>query len=305
MNTISLLVPCFNAEKYITTFLKNISLLTKSFDEVIFYDDCSTDNTVALLIENNQKVIKGYTNMGPGYARNKLAENATCQYIHFHDIDDEFNPNFLDLVGFKIKEKEYDVIIGFADWIDEKTRKSQILWKYNIGEINLDKIGYFISHPLGIINTIYKTKIFYQSGGFNQDLLCWEDADLHVKLAAFDVDFGLISEVIAYSVRHSNGVSQNQKKCWNCRLNFLAIYLNQYPTHKILIAKQIAHAIMQLIQLRDYKQASIGVHLLKKINHLEELSPNILIKKIIKTGFPALPLLVFKNKVLSLLINFK
>lgn len=305
LNSTSLLIPCYNASRYIDSFLKHINELNLGFDEIIFYDDASTDDTVSKLENNNQKVIIGQTNKGPGYARNQLAKAAKSNFIHFHDIDDEFNPNFLDLVNFKLNERDYDVIIGFADWIDEKTRKSQILWEYNIDEINLDKLGYFISHPLGIINTVYKKKIFYQSGGFNQDLLCWEDADLHVKLAALNVNFGLINEVIAYSIRHNNGVSQNQKKCWHCRLNFLAIYLKQYPNHKNIIAKQIVIAISQLIQLHDYKKASKGILLLNKINQLEELSSNFLIKKVLKTGFPALPILVFKNKVLRLLSNFK
>lgn len=294
MNSISLLVPCYNAENYILPFLKNLSLLNQKFAEVLFYDDCSTDNTVSLLLQNNQKIIKGISNKGPGFARNKLSENATCQYIHFHDIDDEFNPNFLDLINCKIKEEDFDVIIGYADWIDENTRKSIILWKYNIDQINHDKLSYFLTHPLGIINTVYKKDIFNKSGGFNEEIKCWEDTDLHVKMAALNANFGVINKVIAFSIRHNSGISKNQSKCWYCRLNFLTQYVNLYPSYKTIIASQIAISIHHLIELRSYKYAIKGIHQLKKINHLRSITPNHHLQKLLNFGFPPLIILIFR-----------
>lgn len=297
MIKISLLVTCYNAEKYVQSFLNNLAQLTKQFDEVLFYDDCSTDNTVELLLIKNLQVIKGDFNNGPGYARNRLAENANCEYIHFHDIDDEFNPNFLDLINLKINEQNYDVIVGYADWIDAHTRISQIKWIYNSREIEENKLAYFISHPLGIINTVYKKNIFEQTGGFSQDIKCWEDADLHVKLAALDVNFGVINEVIAYSIRHNNGISKNQGLCWQCRLKFLTQYLNKYPNYQKIIVCEIVKAINNLIVFGNFKYANTGITLLRNIKKETELSQNKVLKVLINIKFPTLYILILKKYI--------
>lgn len=224
----SLLIPCYNAAKYVDDFLLQLTNLNSKFNEVLFYDDASTDDTVHLLEKNGQKVIKGTKNMGPGYARNQLAYAAKEKYIHFHDIDDEIAHDFLEQVNLKLSLSDTDVIIGYADWIDKHTRNSLILWKYHEVHLQEDPLSYLITHPLGIINTVYKKSTFLNIGGFNEKFKCWEDADLNVKLAAANASFQVIDNIIAWSLRHNNGISNDQKMCWNCRLKFLESYLTNY-----------------------------------------------------------------------------
>jgi len=226
--TYSLLVPCYNAEPYIANFLRHISSLSRPFDEVIFYDDGSTDCTHNILLLNGQQVIQGKTNRGPGYARNRLAEAAKCSHIHFHDIDDEFVPEFLQLVDEVFAVSNPDVVVGDADWIDAFSRESIINWRYDDKELQRDPLAYWISHPLGIINTAYKKASFLKVKGFNEQLKCWEDADLHVRLAASGTTFVAINQVLAFSLRHQNGISADQLSCWDCRLSFLKKYLEDY-----------------------------------------------------------------------------
>ena len=225
-NNISLLVPCFNGSKYIDGFLKHIAGL--GFTEVIFYNDGSTDNTLELLERSGYAFISSSVNNGSGYARNKLAHNATCGYIHFHDIDDKFNPDFINLIKEQLSQSP-DVIVGNADWVVEKTNEVEIQWRYNADEANADPLAYFIEHPLGIINTVYKRESFLAAGGFNEKIKCWEDSDLHVTLASKGYKFAFTDSVLAYSMRHNNGVSSNQNWCWHCRLKFLEGYLQQLP----------------------------------------------------------------------------
>lgn len=224
----ALLVPCYNAAAYIDPFLNNLSKLDTPFDEIIFYDDASTDDTYNLLKSKGCNVIKGDENRGPGYARNRLAKAATCPYIHFHDIDDEFNPRFLSLVTQKLESHAYDVILGYADWIDKTSREVLIKWRYSEQGIVNDPVNYFVSNPLGIINTVYLRNFFLQEKGFNEKIKCWEDADLHVRLASAGAKFAVIDEVLAYSVRHNDGISRNQQWCWQCRLKFMELYLEKY-----------------------------------------------------------------------------
>ena len=225
-NKISLLVPCFNASAFIGAFLKHITAI--DFSEVIFYNDGSNDNTLEILINSGCKYLTSDVNNGPGFARNRLAEAATNDYIHFHDIDDEFNPDFIKLVNEKIIIQP-DVILGNADWIDEHTRDLLIRWEYNEERIKDDALDYFISNPLGIINTVYKRNFFLNLGGFNEKINCWEDADIHIRMAMKNATFEVINQTLAYSVRHDHGISKNQEWCWECRFQYLKNYLVELP----------------------------------------------------------------------------
>ena len=227
MNSISLLIPCYNASQYIQKFIFHLEALKLHFTEIIFYDDASTDNTLEILNQSGYKVIKGLINKGPGYSRNRLAEIATSNYIHFHDIDDEFDIEFNSFISATIVANK-DVAVADADWINAKTKQLEIKWRYSTIELPKDTLAYLISNPLGVINTIYKKEQFLKIGGFNENLNCWEDSDLHVKLAYHKKSFFVYGKVVAYSLRHNDGISQDQNKCWECRFQFLKTYLNTF-----------------------------------------------------------------------------
>ncbi len=283
-NNISLLVPCFNGSKYIDGFLKHIADL--GFDEVIFYNDGSTDNTLELLENSGHTFISSAVNNGSGFARNKLAQSATCEYIHFHDIDDKFNPDFINLIKEQLSQSP-DVIVGNADWVVEATGEVEIQWRYNAGEANADPLAYFISHPLGIINTIYKRESFIAAGGFNEKIKCWEDSDLHVTLAAKGNKFAFTDSVLAYSMRHNNGVSSNQNWCWQCRLKFLEGYLAQFPakyTSVILIEiARCAQIFYDSGMMNDFKKC---ISICKQNGLLPPISNNGFINMLKKMPVP-------------------
>jgi glycosyltransferase involved in cell wall biosynthesis len=296
----SLLVPCYNAEKYVDSFLENISKLSVRFDEIIFYDDASTDNTARLLKSKGYNLIEGKSNKGPGYARNRLAEVAKGDYIHFHDIDDEISPQFLELVNKTNDLSDTEVILGNADWIDSKTRESLIKWKYNLDEINVDPVGYFISNPLGIINTVYKRDAFLEIQGFNEKLKCWEDSDLHVRLALAGANFSVIDEVLAFSIRHNEGISKKQDWCWGCRMNYLEKYKQDLQkTHSYVLGKEFEKTADALFFYNKFANAIKAFHNSRKCNDNAPEVNNKVLKYLKKIS----PLFAFLLR--GLIIKFK
>ncbi|WPU91647.1 glycosyltransferase family 2 protein [Mucilaginibacter sabulilitoris] len=294
--TYSLLVPCYNAEKYVVSFLSNLSKLHKPFDEVIFYDDASTDATMQLLLAGGHQVIKGDINKGPGYARNRLAHAATGDYIHFHDIDDEFNLGFLLFAAEKAAEPGSDVIVGQADWIDAVTREVMISWRYNHVEISNDPLSYFLAHPLGVINTLCKRSVFLQINGFNEDIRCWEDADLHIRLAAAGAGFAVIDEILAYSLRHHHGISRDQTWCWNCRLKFLEGYFKLYSKRvdrgilkeelkkiqQVLVITAQYRRLSKIIRLNQVYQLGIPTRNISILYYLNKIIPALVLSRLLR-----------------------
>lgn len=265
--TIALLVPVFNAENYIHAFVENLKQLPGTFDEILFYNDGSVDKSASILQSLGYPVIESKENSGPGYARNRLAEAATTDYIHFHDIDDEICVNFLPLMREKLSTSHADVIMGFADWVDADSRDLQIAWRYSESDIQEDPLTYFIRNPLGIISTAYRRAKFLSVNGFDENIKCWEDSDLHVRLAADRANFVVIKETIAISLRHENGISKNQNWCWLCRVKFLDRYIGTYrKINRSVFESELRKAAIAFVKMGAFRNLHTILDVNRKYN---------------------------------------
>lgn len=90
---ISVVVPVYNAAKYLPCCLKSLLLQTYGNIEIIAIDDCSTDNSLSILEEfankdKRIKIIKQTHNQGQAVARNVGLKNVSGEYVSFIDSDD-------------------------------------------------------------------------------------------------------------------------------------------------------------------------------------------------------------------------
>lgn len=284
----ALLIPCYNAEKFVIPFLENIETLNKKFDEVLFYDDASTDDTVSMLEKHGQKVIKGTANKGPAFARNILATTTSCNWFHFHDIDDLLHAEYLEKVSDIAMSNDVDIVLCNVDWLD--SNKSNIIfhWEYSHSEICKDPIGYTISHPIGGINGLYKKSAFEAVGGFDTDIRLWEDADIHVRLAANNARFYIIEEVLSFSIRYYDSLSANQNAAWLTRLSLLQKYFKgfNYASVHTIIGHEAQRAASKFLILNMVKEAEESL-MLSELCGVPVPNNKNLVWKILKTTISA------------------
>ena len=115
MVDISVIVPAYNVEKYISSCLNSLLNQTKKEIEIIAIDDGSTDNTLNILNEykknNPSKIhVVSQENQGLSITRNNGIKLSTGKYILFVDGDDEIDINLLKNLWDKLEEFPYDVI---------------------------------------------------------------------------------------------------------------------------------------------------------------------------------------------------
>ena len=96
---ISVIVPCYNANRYLNICLESLKAQRTPNIEMIFIDDGSTDATGAILdafarTESRAKVVHVH-NEGVSAARNRGISMATGRYIAFVDADDVLEENAL------------------------------------------------------------------------------------------------------------------------------------------------------------------------------------------------------------------
>ncbi len=84
---LSIVIPTYNAEKYMPALLDSIFHNKDDDMEVVIVDDCSTDDTVRISKSFPVRVIKMERNSGPAKARNIGVEAAKGDIIYFLDSD--------------------------------------------------------------------------------------------------------------------------------------------------------------------------------------------------------------------------
>ena len=114
---VSVIVPVFNAEKFLSVCLESILIQTFKDFEVILVDDCSTDSSLALAesylekFGGRLKIITLPENTGSGAVpRNVGLEYAQGKYIFFTDNDDLLTDNALETLYNFAEEYRAEVV---------------------------------------------------------------------------------------------------------------------------------------------------------------------------------------------------
>lgn len=118
---ISVIVPVYNVAEYIEECVQSLVAQTFKEFEVIFVDDCGTDESIRIIerelgrIKANSfdaRVIKHERNRGLSAARNTGFEAAVGEYVYFLDSDDYITSDCLERLYHAAVESEADVTIG-------------------------------------------------------------------------------------------------------------------------------------------------------------------------------------------------
>lgn len=136
MSKISIIIPVYKVEAYLSACLD--SLLAQTFPdwEVICVNDGSPDNCGKILAEYTQKDnrIKVITqeNQGVSVVRNKALEVAQGEYICFLDSDDELAPTFLQKMYQAIQDTNSDMV-----WCDFQQGEVKKPWQEQNADIKV------------------------------------------------------------------------------------------------------------------------------------------------------------------------
>lgn len=121
---ISIITPVHNSEKFISETIKSIQEQTYTNWELFLIDDCSTDNSVAIIEEilaNDPRInlIKNEKNSGPAITRNKGIKAAKGDFITFLDGDDIWYPSFLETSLKTCLDNNYEFVFSSYKRFDE------------------------------------------------------------------------------------------------------------------------------------------------------------------------------------------
>jgi glycosyltransferase involved in cell wall biosynthesis len=210
MNTakISIILPIFNVQKYISVCLDSLVNQSYGIDnmEIICVNDCSPDNSIDIALEYQKKypdsikIINHKKNKGTGGARNTGLAHATGQYITFVDPDDFVDKNTYKYMLNKMQKNGIQLScfhFVFFDDSGEKLTKIHPSDPLFVKEVMishntlLSQYPKFI-HSMSVWNKIYKKELLENINPFPEKQLFNEDA-------RFSVDCFLTADKILFS----------------------------------------------------------------------------------------------------------
>lgn len=181
---ISIVVPMYNAEKYLNECINSILNQEYKNLEIIVVDDHSTDNSVLIIKEFQKKhsniFLYSTVGKGLGAARNTALKYATGEYIMFIDSDDEIPETAcVNLIEAMLKNDSTDLVIGNMNLYKETGKEPMIEFELLHGtSMDVDSIERFpaLIGSQTACNKLYKKNIIdafdlkFPEGLWHEDL---------------------------------------------------------------------------------------------------------------------------------------
>lgn len=191
----SVVIPAYNAEKFIMRSVKSVLDQTHTDFELIIVDDGSSDGTKKQLEQLSDERIRYIyqENGGVSAARNKGIIESKGQYVCFLDSDDEWMPNHLAVMLTLIEKYSncgmyvtgYDIRLGNGEVIHKSQQILRAIVEEDFERDNgyelLNDYGYFLN-----TNTVCcRRSVFDKVGLFADGVKNGEDDDMWYRLFAY------------------------------------------------------------------------------------------------------------------------
>lgn len=210
MPKVSLVIPVYNGEKYISKSLESALNQTYKNIEIIVVNDGSKDASEEIIKHYGDKIkyIKK-ENGGVSTALNLALKEMTGDYFSWLSHDDLYYPTKIEEEVNAIEDKT--IVMSDYDLIDEHGKlKRNIILPHEVIEEHNEFALY-----KGLINGItllIPKKAFEECGEFDENLRCTQDYDMWFKMLLKGYKFKHLKKVLASSRQHSKQVTNTSPK---------------------------------------------------------------------------------------------
>lgn len=224
MPKVSIIVPIYNAEKYLGEMLDSICVQSLEDFEVICVVDCPKDGSLDIVRDYARKdarirVLENEHNIGAGESRNRGLKEAQAPYVCFFDADDIFDPSLLETAYRVIAEKnadivlyEYDTFCKSGAWCDDSGKPMENYTDvFCLRDLSEEALSFWNCVPW---NKMYRKAFIEQNQLEYQDLSSSNDvyfSDMSLLLAERIVHIGTDKKYVHYRVNTETQICANRE----------------------------------------------------------------------------------------------
>ena len=205
---VSVVIVNHNYGRYLGECIDSVLAQTYSRIETIVVDDGSTDNSLEVLRSySNRLTVVSQNNKGPSAARNAGIARSTGKWIAFLDSDDLWLPEKIREQSEYFHDESVSLILCGLEYIDE----SRIVLGYSdptFAKDPLRQLVTFSNPPIGGSTAAVRADCLRRLGNFDETLMCAEDLDLWIRVAA-EYEVRTVPRALVKYRRHPASLSRN------------------------------------------------------------------------------------------------
>ena len=258
---VSIILNCYNGEKYLRSALESILKQSYKNWELIFWDNKSTDKSKIILKSFKNKKFryhfsKKHTSLYK--ARNLAINKSRGQLLSFIDADDIWEKDKLKR-QVKIFSNNKKVSLVYSNlWIhNENRKKRKIYWKRDLPSGFIYK-KIIKNYCIGIITVMVKKNILIKKKAFNPKYSVIGDFDLFTRLAKKYKFMAIQSPLATYRIHGSNLSLTNRMR----EINELKYWFKKNKSKLQSIEKKF---IQNKIDLRNFLYLKLNGHFLDSL----------------------------------------
>lgn len=215
---VSVLMPAYNADKYIADSINSILNQTFKNFELIIIDDGSQDKTwdiIQAFVAKDSRItaFKNSKNSGISFTRNELIRRSSGEFLAWQDADDVSIESRLELqYAFMKANEDVGICGGFLEFFNSTGVISIRKYSANDNELRNSIFRYSpVSQPVAML----RKSIVLQTNGFDEGLVQAEDLDLSFRIGRISKFANVQSVLLRY--RQSSGSISSSKLKQNIR----------------------------------------------------------------------------------------
>lgn len=254
--TFSVIIPIYNAEKYLEETINSVISQTIGFEnniELILVNDGSTDSSEEIcqkyekMFPNNIKYIK-QKNSGVSSARNTGMKHITGKYVNFLDSDDKWSLDAFSKVQnfFEERNSKIDFVTCRQKFFEGKSGYPNQDYKFKEAKsyiVNIDKNPDYI--VLSVSSTFFKTRCL-KNREFDTRLNYGEDAKFITEILLESEKYGLVKDAIFYLRKRNDNTSLTQNS--NIDITKFTNTIEYYYDYLIKLSKEKYNMVIPYIQ---------------------------------------------------------
>ena len=207
---ISVIIPVYNVEKYLSKCLDSVVNQTLKDIEIIVVNDGSPDNSQKIIDKYTKKYknVKSFVKKNGGLSdtRNFGINKASGEYLAFIDSDDYIRKDMLEKMFNVAINKKADIVVCNCINVYENGFEQEIKSNLKMSSDNID--NYLISPPMACTR-IYKRKLF-DDNKFKKNIF-YEDLELTPRLVNFTNHIEFIDEGLYYYLQRTGSIMKQKK----------------------------------------------------------------------------------------------
>lgn len=233
MKTVSIVIPVYNVEKYLSECLDSVINQTYKDLQIIIVDDGSTDSSGKICDQyaekDNRITVIHQKNAGAANAKNTGLDNVKGEYLAFVDSDDWVEHNWIETLVNAMEKYDVDVVeCGFDNVFVNEVEEGKV---YTDGEM-LTTEDYFIQYNENWVSVIFWNKFFRaeltEGIRFRKERRCIDDEFYTYKVVSNAKKMVRVSGILYHYRQRKSSAAHSEKNLLQITDDNLDVLIERY-----------------------------------------------------------------------------